>query len=215
VRVHRDLMVLAGALALVGIALLFLAWLVQRPPRQEAAGQELIVPAVTASPASPQEATAPVTSPELTKEFPSEREPEGIPGLSVLDVIGNLEHFRAEEGFVCDGPAPTDGRSMWVCSAPGGELPGTYKLTVVGEDPATVLWVAATAHGVMEEQAAEFFSYVAGLCLQETDPLNPKAWVEQNLTPGGQVFAEGTELTIYGTKEEWTLQVVATDFAVD
>jgi hypothetical protein len=213
VRGNWDFKVLVGALVLVAIAFLFLASLIYRPLPQEVAGQESTVPAVTAPPTSPQEATAPVTSPELTEGFPSEPEPKGIPGLSVMDVIGNLEHFRAEEGFVCDGPTPTDGRSMWACSAPGGELPGTYQLTVVGEDPATVLWVAATARGVMEKQAAEFFSYVADLCLQETNPLNPKAWVKQNITTGGQVVAEGTDLTIYGTKEERTLQVVATDFA--
>jgi hypothetical protein len=56
---------------------------------------------------------------------------------------------------------------------------------------------------------------VASLCLQESDPLNPEAWVEQNLGSGGQVFVEGAELSIYGTKEERTLQVVATGFATD
>lgn len=55
----------------------------------------------------------------------------------------------------------------------------------------------------------------AGLCLQETDPLNPEAWVKQNVVPGGQVFAEGTELSFYGTKEERTLEVVAMGFAAD
>jgi hypothetical protein len=133
-----------------------------------------------------------------------------------MEVIGNLEHFDVEGGFVCDGPVPTDDRgNMWICSAPGDELPSTYELIVVGEDPATILWVAATARGVSEEEAAEFFSYVASLCLQETDPLNPEAWVEQNVGSGGQVIAQGAELTIYGTKEERTLQVVAKGFATD
>jgi hypothetical protein len=39
--------------------------------------------------------------------------------------------------------------------------------------------------------------------------------VGQNVGSGGQVFAEGAELSIYGTKEERTLQVVATGFATD
>ena len=88
-------------------------------------------------------------------------------------------------------------------------------MSVVGDNPLTVFSVVATVRGLSEEQAAEFFTYVASLCLQEADPLNPEAWVEQNVTSGGQVFAEGAELTIYGTKEERTLQVVATDLAVD
>jgi len=208
--------VLVGVLMLVAITYFFLAWLVYYSPRQEAAGQELTVPAVSSPPASATAtiSPAPLAFPELTEGFFSAQpEREGIPGLSVMDVIGNLKYFHAEGGFVCDGPHPTtDGSgSVWVCSAPADELPSTYKLTILGEDPLTVFWVVATARGVSEERAAEFFSYVASLCLQETDPLNPQAWVDQNVGSGGQVFAEGAELTIYGTKEERTLQVVATD----
>jgi hypothetical protein len=229
VRIHRGLnllasvLVLAGVLAFLSFALLFLAIVDDRSPRQEAAGQELTPrPALTVPVTSPPPATstpAPAQLPELTEGLPSEPEvDEGIPGLSVMEVIGNLEHFDAEGGFVCDGPVPTtdDARgSMWVCSAPGEELPETYELTVLGEDPATVLWVVATTRGVSEEEAAEFFSYVASLCLQEGDPLNPEAWVEHNVGSGGEVFAQGAELSIYGTEEERTLQVVATGFAAD
>jgi hypothetical protein len=221
VHIQWDFKVLVvGVLALAAIVLLLLAWSVNRLPRQEAAGQELTPrPAVTVPPASPPATTTvPVQVPELTEGFPSEPEPEGISGLSVMEVIGNLEQLDAEGGFVCDGPVPTtdDARgSIWVCSAPEDDLPGTYELIVVGEDPTTILWVAATARGVSEEQAAEFFSYVASHCLQEKDPLNPEAWVDQNVSPGGQVLANGAELSIYGTKEERTLQVVGTGFATD
>jgi hypothetical protein len=83
---------------------------------------------------------------------------------------------------------------------------------MVGDDPRTVLCVRATVRGASEEAAAEFFRYVAGLCLHGTDePLNPEAWVEANVASGGQVFAGGAELSVYGTKEERTLQVVASD----
>jgi hypothetical protein len=206
-----------GALALVVIDFwLLLAWSVNRTARQEAAGQEVTVPAVTVPPAT--STPAPVPFPERTEGLPSEPEPEGIPGLSVMEVIGYLEHFRTESGFVCDGPVPTTDDatgSMWVCSAPGGELPPSYEITIFGEGPLTVIWVAATARGVSEEQAAEFFSYVASLCLQETDPLNPEAWVEHNIGSGGEVSSEGAKLSIYGTKEERTLEVVATGFSTD
>jgi hypothetical protein len=215
VHIQWGFKVLVGVLALVAIVLVLLAWSLIRTDRQEAAGQELTVPAVTVPPAT--STPAPVPFPELTEGLPSEPEPEGIPRLSVMEVIGNLEHFDVEGGFVCDGPVPTtdDRGSIWVCSAPGDELPGTYELIVVGEDPATILWVAATARGVSEEQAAEFFSYIAGQCLQETDPLNPEAWVEQNVGSGGEVLAQGAELSIYGTKDERTLQVVARGLASD
>jgi hypothetical protein len=84
---------------------------------------------------------------------------------------------------------------------------------VVGDDPRSVLSVEATVRGASEEGAAEFFTYVAGLCLQDADPLNPEAWVNANVASGEarQVFAGGAEFTVYGTKEERTMQVVVTD----
>jgi hypothetical protein len=215
VRLHWHLLVLISVFVLLAITTLFVAlnWFVDQPPPQEAAGQELTVPEPTAPTASPPPT---VQTPERTDGIPSEPAPAGIPGLSVMDVIGNLEPFRTEGRFVCDGPAPTEGSgSMWACSAPGGKLPAPYELTVLGDGPLNVRWVVATARGTSEERAAEFFTYVAGLCLQETNPLNPEAWVVQNVSSGGHVSTEGVELTIYGTEEERTLQVVARDFPTD
>jgi hypothetical protein len=61
------------------------------------------VPALTVPPASP-----PAPGPELIERCPSEPESEGIPGLSVMDVLGNLEHFRAKAGLIAIGqPLPT------------------------------------------------------------------------------------------------------------
>ena len=85
----------------------------------------------------------------------------------------------------------------------------THEVTVIGDDPLTVLWVRATVRGATEEEAAEFFGYVAQLSLQETDdPLDPEAWVRENVG-GGRVLARGAEFSIYGTKDERVLQIVA------
>ena len=80
---------------------------------------------------------------------------------------------------------------------------------MVYDDPLTIFSVEATARGASEEEAASFFANVGALCLDETDPLNPEAWVRENLPTGGQIFAEGAELSVYGTREARTLQVVA------
>ena len=190
-------------------------WVIRDPGQRDAVGQEATTPA-TESPASPS-ASVPSPFPELSEEFFSasaEPEPRGIPGLGVTDVLGNLYHFPVEGRFVCRGPVPGDeaGSSLWVCSVPSERIPPTYEITVVGDDPRTVLWVRATVREVSEEAAAEFFGYVAGLCLQGThEPLNSEAWVEATVASGGQVFAGGAELSVYGTKEERTLQVVASD----
>jgi hypothetical protein len=132
-----------------------------------------------------------------------------------MDVLGNLYRFPVEGRFVCRGPVPGDeaGTNLWVCSVPSAGEPPSHEVTVVGDDPRTVLWVRAPVRGASEEEAAEFFAYVAGLCLQDADPLNPEAWVNANVASGeaGQVFAGGAEFSVYGTEEERTMQVVVTN----
>jgi hypothetical protein len=196
------------------------ALLLRSPAPQEAVGQEATtpeVPTTTAAPASPP-ASVPPLFPELEEDpfsasTPAEVEPEGIPDLSVMDVLGQLYRFPVEGRFVCRGPVPGDeaGTNLWVCSAASSEEgPVMHEVIVVGDDPRTVLSVEATVRGVSEEEAAEFFGYVGELCLQVADPFNPEAWMEANVAGGGQVFARGAEFSVYGTEEERTLQVVAT-----
>jgi hypothetical protein len=215
---------IASLVAWVALCIVLLAtvWVVRDAGRRDAVGQEATTPApatpATESPASPS-AIYPSHFPELSEELfsaPASAEPvpRGIPGLGVTDVVGNLYRFPVGGRFVCRGPVPGDeaGSNLWVCSVPSERPPPTYEVIVVGDDPRTVLWVRATVRGASEEAAAEFFGYVAGLCLHGTDePLNPEAWVEANVASGGQVFAGGAELSVYGTKEERTLQVVASD----
>ena len=121
---------------------------------------------------------------------------------------------------MCRGPVPgrEPGSNLWACSVPsrGGAI--THDVTVAGDDPRTVLWVRATVRGATEEEeeeeeaaAAEFFGYVGSLCLGQTDdPLDSEAWARANVASGGQVFAQGAQFSVYGTKEERVLQVVAT-----
>ena len=40
-------------------------------------------------------------------------------------------------------------------------------------------------------------------------PANPGAWLDQNLSSEGSLFARGADLTLYGTKKERTLQIFA------
>ncbi len=130
-----------------------------------------------------------------------------------MDVLGNLKDYPTRSGFECVGPLPGDGDdgTLWSCSAEA-EGGGSYDVVLVGDDPLTVLSVQATAHGVSDEEAARFFGYVGALCLRGDIPFNAEAWVSQNVPAGGQTFANGAELSIYGTDEERTLQAVAADF---
>jgi uncharacterized membrane protein len=59
VHIQGTFKVLVGVVALVALVLLLLAWSLNRTPRQEAAGQGLTVPTVTAPPASPPATSTP------------------------------------------------------------------------------------------------------------------------------------------------------------
>jgi hypothetical protein len=134
---------------------------------------------------------------------------KGIPDLSAMDVIGNLKYFSADVAFRCAGSTPTEGNIIWSCAAPARGGSGSYEVKVVGYDPLTISSVTATARGVSQESAASFFSYVTRLCLPNTAPLDPEAWMRENLPTGGQTFTGGTEISVYGTQEVRALEVVA------
>ncbi len=206
------------ALGAIAMCLLLAAavLLARGPGQQEAAGQEATTPESPPTTAPPASAPASVPSlfPELTEGFFSASanpEPQGILGLGVMDVLGNLYRFPMGGRFVCRGPVPGDeaGSNLWVCSAPSARQPPTYEVTVVGDDPRTIFSVEATVRGSSEEAAAKFLAYVAELCLEDTDPLNPEAWVQANVASGGQVFSEGAQFSVYGTRDQRTMQVVA------
>jgi len=212
-------------------ALLFLvsaaAWLIGVFAEREAVGQTSSDPTITSSPPSvspepktpsPSPSSSPAAGPEdalgnaLGNASASAQagNPAHIPDLSVMDVIGNLKYFATDVDFRCTGPTAAEGDNiLWSCAANARGERGSYDVTVVGDDPLTIFSVTATAHGVSEETATSFFSYVAGLCLRDTDPLNPEAWMQEKVPTGGQIATGGKALSVYGTKEVRALEVVA------
>jgi hypothetical protein len=219
VRVGLTILLAASALlSLVATA----AWFIGVFAEREAVGQTSRDPTITAplseSPApktpSPSTSSPPAARPEnLSADALGSAQagnPAGIPDLTVMDVIGNLKYFATDVEVRCTGPTVTEGDNiLWSCAANTRGERGSYDVSVVGEDPLTIFSVTATVHGVSEERAASFFSYVAGLCLRDTDPLNPEPWMQENVPTGGQTATEGTALSVYGTKEVRTLEVVA------
>jgi hypothetical protein len=136
--------------------------------------------------------------------------PAAIPDLGVMDVMGNLKYFATDVRFRCRGPTVTEGDNiLWSCAANTRGRRGSYDVNLVGNGPLTIFSVTATVHRVSEERAASFFSYVADLCLRDTDALNPEAWMQENVPTGGHTTTGGTALSVYGTKEVRTLEVVA------
>jgi hypothetical protein len=136
--------------------------------------------------------------------------PAAIPDLGAMDVIGNMKYFATDVPFRCTGPTVTEGDNiLWSCAANARDGRSSNNVSLVGDDHLTILSVTATVHRVSGEGAASFFSYVADLCLRDTNPLNPEAWMQENVPTGGQVATGGTALSVYGTKEVRTLEVVA------
>ena len=223
VRVGLTILVAVSALlSLVAAA----AWLIGVFPEREAVGQTSREPTITAPPSESPEPKTPSPSPSSSPAAGREDalrnalgnasasaqadNPASIPDLSVMDVTGNLKYFATDVDFRCKGPTVTEGDNiLWSCAANTRGKRGSYDVSLVGDGPLTIFSVTATVHGVSEERAASFFSYVAGLCLRDTDPLNPEAWMQENVPTGGQTATGGTALSVYGTKEVRTLEVVA------
>ena len=134
----------------------------------------------------------------------------GIPGLSDMDVIGELPHIPGT-AFRCPGGGPVgDGRlSKRTCRSSRPNDPAVYEVTLVQDDPLTVVSVTATASDAPEGEAAEVLGRVAGLSLGAT-PMDAEAWVRRNISSGGQYFADGAEVRLYGTERSRTLEVIAT-----
>jgi hypothetical protein len=204
-----------GPVLLLLLLLVGTVWFGYEPGSREAAGQEkAATPAVPKTPSSTPPA-APKIAPLPKAPAPAERPSTAIPGLSVMDVVGELQYLP-DTNFRCPGASPDRGLYKRVCrSSSDDEPPVVYEVTLVGEDPRTVLWVRADARDATDEATAEFFGYVARLSLEDTDPLNAETWLGQNISSAGGYSAEGAELKLYGIEGARTLEIVATGLPSD
>ena len=200
-----------GPSLLLLLLLVATVWFGYRSALQEAAGQE-----TTTEPL--QEATIP--EPDLTELLEDdlavdERPPAAIPGLSDMEVIGNLRYVPGTN-FRCPGGSPDQGLYRRVCrSSSADDSPVVYDVTVVEEHPRTVLWLRADAYQATDEAAAEDFAYVANLSLGRMYPINAGTGVGENISSGGEYAAEGARLRLYGTEGARTLEIVGTGVPSD
>lgn len=128
----------------------------------------------------------------------------GIPGLSEMEVIGYLQHVPGTD-FRCPGGSP----NKRVCTLWAADGPAAYEVSFF-KDGAAVFAVVATASEASEEEAADVLGYVASLSLENASPMDAEAWVGRTISSGGQYFAEGAEVRLYGTEQTRTLELVAT-----
>lgn len=214
-----------GPAILLLLLMVAVVWIGSGSSSQEVAGQEKApeatireapAPAV-AEPATPAAPLFPeLTLPDLPVDQPkAERRPTGIPGLSDMDVIGYMQHLPSTN-FRCPGGGPAGGGlHKRVCTSSSAEDSTVLEVTLVEDNPSTVLWVRADALEATDEAAVEFLSYVADLSLEDIDPLNAETWVGENISSGGRYSAEGAELRLYGTEGARTMEIVATGLPSD
>jgi hypothetical protein len=205
--------------ALLALSLLILSmvmiWLGVLTLRQETAEQQAVREENAISPPSDPQ---PEDFPLLFSSGPASGSAEGpaasghargIPGLTEMQVIANLQYLP-DSNFRCPGASPDqDGRIRRGCTSTKDDDPAVYEVALVEEDPATVLSVRATARNASDAAVAEFLGYVAKLSLDEAD-IDAESWVGRNLSSGGQHFADGAEVRLYGTEGNRTLDITAT-----
>jgi hypothetical protein len=212
--------------AAVGVFLLFLvagaAWVAS--PTEETAGQSRTTapspadaPQTARSPAPPPaDLGDPDDLPALFGDAPASPAAEvgeraGIPGLSAIEVTGNLKHLVADGTFPCDGPSPDAELVLWSCAHPSG----LYAVEVVGDDPLRVFSVTASVGEVGERDAEVLFSRILDLSREDASALNTEAWISGRVPAGGSTFSDGAEISVYGTDTSRAMSVVSTGACPD
>lgn len=193
--VRAGLAILLGALVLLVLALAAVGFGLVAFGREEAerdAGGELYTISTGSQPEDFPLIFGPGPSPE-----------QGISGLSEMEVIGYLQHVPGTD-FRCPGGSP----NKRVCTLSSTDGPAVYDVTF-HKDGLAVFAVVATAYDASEEEAAEVLGYVARLSLENASPVVAEAWVGRTISSGGQYFADGAEVRLYGTEQTRTLEIVA------
>jgi hypothetical protein len=202
-----GLAILLGALALLVLSLAAIAFGLVGLGREEAerdADEEQYTISAGPQPEDFPLIFGPGPSPELARTTSGDGRRPGIPGLSEMQVIGYLQHVSGTQ-FSC----PERGLHTWVCTLSSTDGPAVYEVRFL-RDGANVFAVVATASDASEGEAARILGYVAKLSIGHLGPLDPEAWVNRTISSGGQYFADGAEVRLYGTDHTRTLEIVAT-----
>ena len=196
------LLVVLTLLALALVMILFNLVYAGREAAEQGAGEDQYTIA-----SGPQPEDFPLI---FDSEFtPADGRPQEIPGLSEMNVIGYLQYVPGTN-FRCLGASPERRLLRRTCLSSSEEDPATYEVTLVEDNPDTVLSVVATARDATDEGAAEVLGDVARLAVGGLDPLDAETWVERTISSGGQYVAEGAEVRLYGTEWGRTLEIVGT-----
>jgi len=121
-----------------------------------------------------------------------------------MEVIGYLQYVPGTD-FRCPGGSP----NKRVCTLSATDGSAVYEI-IFYKDGLDVFAVVANADDTSEDEAARILGYVARLSLEDASSIDAEAWVGRTISSGGQYFADGAEVRLYGTEETRTLEIVAT-----
>ena len=148
---------------------------------------------------------------------PTNEEPKKsatIPGISAVDVYGNLKNI----GFSCSGPeVGSGGLAYWKCKEETSEH--MYLVGILGEGPSEILIITATAlnysNKTTDSVAKDFFGYVASVPYDNSDQVSAKNWVIENIAQKTNKVINGVRFTITGNERSRILSIANENSGLD
>ncbi|MGD9932882.1 MAG: hypothetical protein AB7T37_04115 [Dehalococcoidia bacterium] len=152
----------------------------------------------------PTNTPAPTNTPKPTA---TPEPPTSIPGLTAADITKNLE----PRGFKCSGPDRGQTMELWSCTSTSTST--IITVSFMGASATRIRSVSATvivtAPGQPDSPAADFLGYLATLPYDRADPAKARAWVEANISAGGELVIGDARFTLSGPKGGRSLDIVA------
>jgi hypothetical protein len=153
-----------------------------------------------------QEKQAEVKNEPVTPVKEEPKKSATIPGISAVDVYGNLKNI----GFSCSGPEVGSDRLVsWECKEDTSEH--MYLVEILGEGPSEILTIQATALNYSTKStdivAKDFFGYVASVPYDNSDQVSAKNWVIENIAQKTNKVISGVRFTIAGNERSRILTI--------
>ncbi len=153
-----------------------------------------------------QEKQAKVKNEPITPAKEEQKKSAIIPGISAVDVYGNLKNI----GFSCSGPdVGSDGLASWECKEKTSEH--MYLVEILGKGPSEILSVQATALNYSSKSTdivtKDFFGYVASVPYDNSDQVSAKNWVIKNIAQKTNKVIGGVRFTIAGNERSRILTI--------
>lgn len=151
---------------------------------------------------------SPTPSPTITRT-PTPEPVEWIPGLTAIDVTGNLE----DRGFDCEGPRPLQTLDDWTCTSSATDFSWQIYVSVLGDGPQSIRSITASVIDTTgaSERSTEFFGFLATVPYDDASPDEARAWVEDHPRDDAETTFGSARFYVSGPVAGRSLDIVALD----